>query len=198
MSNAWKVERGRHGKPGRLAPKERSGFLNPSRVWRCVASPWSTATFRPSSGYLHFKNQGRAELTPPIIVELQALDCEFGPALGRTTFTLYHAEGSHEKITDFRPRQGAIGPGDGVKLSAFGGRSSDGTLPFFNVAAAGGRRRRDRRRLDGPVGRVVRAGRAGPVRVQAGMERIHTRRSIRARNFARLRSSWCSGTERTA
>ncbi len=121
---------------------------------------------------LHVINRGRVDT--PIIDNLQTLDCEFGPASDDRPFTLHHAEGSHEKITDFQPRQDEIGQGGQVKLSAFGGRTSDGTLPFFNLAMPAG----------GGVAIGVgwtgqwaasfgRAG-AGPVRVQAGMEHVHT------------------------
>jgi len=81
---------------------------------------------------LHVNNKGRADT--PIIDELHALDCEIEPGSDGQPFTLYHAEGSHEKITDFQPRKDTIGPGGRLKLSAFGGRSSDGTLPFFDLA----------------------------------------------------------------
>ncbi|MDQ1255870.1 MAG: alpha-galactosidase, partial [Candidatus Hydrogenedentes bacterium] len=48
---------------------------------------------------------------------------------------LHYAEGSHERITDFQPMQKTLEIGVPAVFIPFGGRPSDGFLPFFNVAA---------------------------------------------------------------
>jgi alpha-galactosidase len=138
---------------------------------RCVATVYRDS---PAVEWvLHFKNTGSADT--PILENVQAMNSDFGAAAGEGTFTLYHAEGSHERITDFRPLERTIAPGDRVRLASFGGRSSDGTLPLVNLAQPGG----------GGVALGVgwtgqwaasfaRPGH-GPVNVQAGMETTHLR-----------------------
>jgi len=120
---------------------------------------------------IHFKNAGNADT--PILEQVLALDADFGPFPSDGPFQLHFAEGSHEKITDFQPMEKSLGPGDRFKLSSFGGRSSDGALPFFNLATAGG---------GGVVVGIgwtgqwaatfARPGNGG-VRAQAGMELTH-------------------------
>jgi len=46
---------------------------------------------------------------------------------------LHYARGSSCEITDFLPLETPLKPGDGVALAPVGGRSSNGTLPFFNL-----------------------------------------------------------------
>ena len=66
----------------------------------------------------------------PILEDVQAADLTFASARpGR--FTLYHAEGSSAKRTDFRPLQTSLTAR--TDLGCFGGRSSDGALPLFNL-----------------------------------------------------------------
>lgn len=48
-------------------------------------------------------------------------------------FKLYHAEGSHSAITDFQPYETKMALGMTKDFSPYGGRSSDGVLPFFNL-----------------------------------------------------------------
>ncbi len=120
---------------------------------------------------LQFKNTGRADT--PILENVQALNAEFGPSAAGGPFTLYYAEGSHERITDFRPQEKTLAPGDRLRLACFGGRSSDGTLPLVNLASP------DSGGVAIGVGwtgqwaaSFVRSG-SGSVNVQAGMELTH-------------------------
>ena len=48
-------------------------------------------------------------------------------------FILHHAEGGHARITDFRPQSEVLVPGEEKRFVPYGGRSSDGVLPFFNL-----------------------------------------------------------------
>ena len=52
--------------------------------------------------------------------------------------TLHWNEGSHARETDFRPRVEVLSEGNPFALESFGGRSSDGAMPYFNLATQGG------------------------------------------------------------
>jgi alpha-galactosidase len=119
---------------------------------------------------LHFANTGPRDT--PILENVLALDADFASSAPSGDFTLHYADGSHERITDFRPQEKRLAPGELVKLASFGGRSSDGTLPFFNLAGPGS------------GGTVIGVGwtgqwaasfarRGDAARVQAGMELTH-------------------------
>ncbi len=81
---------------------------------------------------LFFRNDGDADT--PILENVEALDTEIGTSGDDDGCTLHYAEGSHARISDFRPCERTIEPAQQVAFSSFGGRSSDGTLPFFNLA----------------------------------------------------------------
>lgn len=139
---------------------------------RCVATVYRDL---PAVEWVvHFRNTGQTDT--PILEDVQALSVGLGLGTGPEdrAFVLHHAEGSHERITDFQPRETVIGPGQRRSLASFGGRSSDGTLPFFNLAYPG------RGGVVIGVGwtgqwaaSFARVG-PGPVRVRAGMEQTHT------------------------
>ncbi|MBM3288512.1 MAG: alpha-galactosidase [Candidatus Hydrogenedentes bacterium] len=109
----------------------------------------------------------------PVFGDVLPLDTTFsfdadGP------IALHYAKGSHNEPTDFQPMEIALGPGKPVTFAPYGGRSSDGSLPYFNLAAPNG-------------GVIVAIGWTGQwkatfeavdarrVRVTAGMERTHIR-----------------------
>ena len=73
---------------------------------------------------------------PPIIEDIRVADFAWDGA-GGSRYELYYAEGSHERITDFQPMQKTLEDGEAAVFTPFGGRPSDGFLPFFNVAAYG-------------------------------------------------------------
>ena len=52
--------------------------------------------------------------------------------------TLHWSKGSHDGPADFQPREDALAKGEAVALNSFGGRSSDGAMPYFNLASKGG------------------------------------------------------------
>ncbi len=119
---------------------------------------------------LHLRNDG--DEPPPIVSEIQALDCGF-PCAPEEPCILRHARGSDCKIDDFQPLEDALGPSAEMTLAPAAGRSSDGTLPFFNVMMG-------KRGFIGAIGwtggwtaRFSR-GEDG-LRVTAGMSRTHLR-----------------------
>jgi alpha-galactosidase len=52
--------------------------------------------------------------------------------------TLHWSKGSHDEPSDFQPREDALVTGRPLTLESFGGRSSDGAMPYFNLASQGG------------------------------------------------------------
>ena len=52
--------------------------------------------------------------------------------------TLHWSKGSHAEVTDFQPATKALVTGVPITLESFGGRSSDGVLPYFNLACNDG------------------------------------------------------------
>ncbi len=139
-------------------------------VVRCEATVYRD--FPAVEWVLSFENTGLADT--PILEDLQALHTVLGTQDDVGPCTLHYAEGSHAQITDFQPRTKTLELGEAVELAAFGGRSSDGTLPFFNLARPGG------------GGAVIGVGWTGQwaasmrrsgrgVEVRAGMEVTHLR-----------------------
>ena len=51
---------------------------------------------------------------------------------------LHWSKGSHAEATDFQPRVETLSAGKPITLESFGGRSSDGVMPYFNLATEGG------------------------------------------------------------
>ncbi len=51
---------------------------------------------------------------------------------------LHWSQGSHAEASDFRPRVDPLAMGQIRELESFGGRSSDGVMPYFNLASEGG------------------------------------------------------------
>lgn len=117
---------------------------------------------------VHFANRGTEDTA--IIEDIQALDARL-PVVSPSP-VLHYALGSHERPDDFAPREQRLD--EPLRLMPYGGRSSDGVLPFFN--------------LQGEDGGVIlgigwtgqwaasfEKGETGKVRVRAGMELTHLR-----------------------
>lgn len=88
------------------------------------------------------------------------------------TVTLHWSKGSQSSPLDFQPCEQILGNGKAFPLESFGGRSSDGVMPYFNVASQGG-------------GLIVALGWTGDwktsfeslgegrVKIKAGLQRAH-------------------------
>ena len=63
---------------------------------------------------------------------------ESQPCCGMAGCRLYHADGSTAVISDFRPLETVLQRGNKLRFAPQGGRSSDGVMPFFNLALPGG------------------------------------------------------------
>ncbi len=98
---------------------------------------------------------------------------------------LHWSKGSHSELEDFQPFTGSLPLGKPFPLQSFGGRSSDGVMPYFNLAGEGG-------------GLIVAVGwpgdwkatfetvGEGQIRVTAGLQRSHFK--LEAREKVRLPS----------
>lgn len=51
---------------------------------------------------------------------------------------LHWSKGSHSEPGDFEPKTNPLVVGENFSLESFGGRSSDGVMPYFNLAGEGG------------------------------------------------------------
>ena len=81
---------------------------------------------------LYFTNNSDRET--PILENIRVADFLWDKAAA-SECTLYYAEGSHERITDFQPMQMVLAAGESAVFTPFGGRPSDGFLPFFNLVS---------------------------------------------------------------
>ncbi len=57
---------------------------------------------------------------------------------GEQRVTLHWSKGSHAEANDFQPFAKVLTAADPVTLESFGGRSSDGAMPYFNLASDDG------------------------------------------------------------
>jgi alpha-galactosidase len=127
------------------------------------------ADFPAVEWVLRFADTGAADT--PIIGDIMPLDVAL-PLAKETGCVLRHARGSDCKLDDFEPLETALPPGGKAGLAAVLGRSSNHTLPFFNLVTG----------EEGIIGAIgwtggwqasfARDG-EGPVSVRAGMPETH-------------------------
>jgi len=81
--------------------------------------------------------QAPADGESPMYENLRSADCVacFPTA---APIALHWSKGSHSEIADFQPRVETLIRGTPFVLESFGGRSSDGAMPYFNLASDGG------------------------------------------------------------
>lgn len=108
--------------------------------WRCDVQSFSE--FPAVEWVLHFKNTGQAN--SPILGDIRALDILI-PLPRAKSARVRYANGSECRLDDFAPKTMALGPteedpqdpwrgeSNPFVLESKGGRSSCGTLPFFNI-----------------------------------------------------------------
>jgi alpha-galactosidase len=82
---------------------------------------------------LHFKNTGTKDT--PMIEDIHALDVTV-PVDG--ALVVHHPHGSKAEPQDFMPQDQALQPGVAWSFSSSNGRSSQGNMPFFNMAWSDG------------------------------------------------------------
>jgi alpha-galactosidase len=165
--SVWQVERSE--KPLNDARTERTvSYSDPAtglRV-RCVTIEY--ADYPAVDWVLYLENTGAADT--PIIENILPLDVRLAAA--EDLVTLHYSLGESNSEYSFAPMTEALGPGAQFRMAPNGGRSSDGFMPFFNLAT-------------GDHGVAVAIGWSGqwaarfthpadePLRVQAGIETTH-------------------------
>ena len=95
---------------------------------RCVVTGYSD--FLAVEWTVFFENKG-SDATP-ILSDVQAANFSLSSA-APGDFVVYHADGSHAAPTDFHLRDTKLTRGEALRFAPYGGRSSDGILPFFNL-----------------------------------------------------------------
>jgi alpha-galactosidase len=129
---------------------------------RCAAADW----------VLHFENTGKQD--SPMIEDIQAVDVTLGTAQPDQPGTLHHLAGDDCSERSFQPLVSPLPVGGKIRLAPNGGRSSNGTFPFFNFAY-------QKQGLFTAIGWTgqwaasYERDAAGPTRLRAGMERTHLR-----------------------
>jgi len=97
---------------------------------RCLVKEY--ADFPAVEWVLHLKNGGTKD--SPIFSNVLPLNTSFTEKSREASFGLRYALGSHERSDDFRPFETrTYSNAETMTFSSFGGRSSDGYLPFFNL-----------------------------------------------------------------
>lgn len=82
----------------------------------------------------YLRNDGDA--VSPLIEDICALDTE--AQVGDQSALVHHARGSNFRADDFEPLSAELSAGTEVTLKTYGGRSSQGYLPFFNLQVGDG------------------------------------------------------------
>ena len=93
----------------------------------------------PEHGATEWQSRLRAPAAEesPLYENLKSADFEVAFPAG-TPVTLHWSKGSHSEPGDFEPKIETLTPGKTFSLESFGGRSSDGVMPYFNLSGAGG------------------------------------------------------------
>ena len=143
-------------------------YKDPATGLTCQVQATLFADFPAADWVLTFTNEGRADT--PILDDVQALDCAW-PVGDDEPVTLRRSLGGEATPTAFQPIVEQVTPGGTVAFAPSGGRSSNGTLPFYRLEWPGG----------GACFAVGWSGqwhadvqRQGQLRVRTGMEQVHT------------------------
>ncbi|MDD5704879.1 MAG: alpha-galactosidase [Kiritimatiellae bacterium] len=167
LPGKWRKRESRVASPG--GHTETFSFADAASNLEVTASVRRFDSMDAVDWVLEFRNVGQGDT--PIISEVNALDWARSVPAGAQVL-LHHAHGSECAMDDFVPRTDAINHGaKEIRLGPKGGRSSDGEMPFMNLATADG-------------GLVLAVGwtgqwEAGLVRtadqvsIRAGMDRTH-------------------------
>jgi alpha-galactosidase len=84
---------------------------------------------------VHFENTGKQDT--PILENIQALDTLLHTLPADQPGVLHHLHGDDYSAQSFQPEESPLPAGGKIRLAPFGGRSSNGTFPFFNFEHQG-------------------------------------------------------------
>ncbi|MBM3189590.1 MAG: hypothetical protein FJZ90_12805, partial [Chloroflexi bacterium] len=103
-------------------------YRDPASGFVCEVELITFADWPAVDCLLWFRNEGNA--ASPILADVHTLDAAW--ELGQEAqVTLHGWRGSHCQADDFQPQKHPVQPGASLSLAPLGGRSSDGTLPFY-------------------------------------------------------------------
>ena len=136
--SSWKTTttRAAQARPGVSCTSPRTPTKRP--VLKSVARRRSSPTFRPSNGCCGSATRARTNADPP---------ADQAARFGRSVADRVRRQrrrgaaplrGSTCVAADFLPAADSVPVGTEIRLAAIGGRSSDGSMPFFNIQWHGG------------------------------------------------------------
>ena len=115
--------------------------------WKDSAQPPRKLTPYLSMSHVEYPKHDAVEwqvyLNPPANGQVQRVDdirsADFEISIPDTDqLQLHWNKGSHAEASDFQPRVQLLSTNEPIVLESTGGRSSDGVMPYFNLAADGG------------------------------------------------------------
>ncbi len=132
----WKLERS----SGKRQPGRRPSTLiatDPATGLRVRCEIVEFTDFPAIEWVLHFENRGTNDA--PILENILPLDARFAAA-AQDKVVVHHSIGEKNSGESFAPVETVLSSEDrkGLVFAPVGGRSSDGVMPFFNLAAADG------------------------------------------------------------
>ncbi|HPD46443.1 MAG TPA: alpha-galactosidase [Anaerohalosphaeraceae bacterium] len=154
--------------PGRVV--HTAAWTDPKTGLRITAVVTVFTRYAAADWLLFFENTGAQDT--PIIENVQALDVRLRTGYGRKQVVLHRLTGDVCGEQSFLPLETVVEVDKPVEFAPTGGRPSNGAFPFFNVrygeegvfTAIG---------WSGQWAARLNRESAGPVRLQAGMERTH-------------------------
>jgi alpha-galactosidase len=133
---AWKLERASAKRqPGRVQRTLTSTDPVTGLRIRCDLTEYDG--FPAVEWVLHFENRGTQDT--PILEKILPLDAEFKTA-AQANVVVHHSLGEKNSGQSFAPVEDVLAPEGSKELdfAPVGGRSSDGQMPFFNLAGQDG------------------------------------------------------------
>lgn len=101
-------------------------------VLRCVAVEY--LDYPTVEWTLYFKNTGATDT--PVLSDIAALDTRLIGSK-KTEFTLHGIAGDDCTALSYKPLDAVLGPGSTKRLTAVGGRPTNGNFPYFNIEGPG-------------------------------------------------------------
>lgn len=149
---------------------ERQTFTDPATGLKVTAEVRTFKDYDAVEWVLKFSNEGKTDT--PVIEDIQPLLSSL-PAAPAAKAILNFSQGSIMSVADFEPKTAALGMGGNIKLGSIGGRSSNGTMPFFDLQV-------DKGGVIGAIGwtgnwsaSFVREREGKTIVMSAGMQRTH-------------------------
>lgn len=147
-------------------------WTDPDTRLRVQATVRVCSAFPAADWVLHLENAG--EKDSPILENIQALDATVRANFARRAVRFHSIRGDDCSERSFLPFSQDLAAGQAIRLAPAGGRSSNGTFPFFTLEYAG-------RGLvcgigwSGQWAAALTRAENGPVRLSAGMEKTRLR-----------------------